>query len=148
MNKDKVKENVLNLMKKTGELTACYSKNCGVLKIKLMDDKDYIASNTQYIKMKPSKKKDKLLDKLNENETLYNYNKCIFKNCKNIYKNLLNIMKLNLNTLPKTHPKYKEINYFISELEKLMSTKTTLTKEENKLFLKNSRNLSAIMSKI
>jgi alkyl hydroperoxide reductase subunit AhpF len=148
MDKENVKENVLKLMKTTGELTACYSKNCGVLKIKLMDDKDYVALNTEYKNMKPSKKKDKLLDKLNENETLYNYNKCILKNCKNIYKNLLNIMKINVNTLPKTHHKYKEINYFISELENLMNSKTLFTKEENKLFLKNSRNLASIMSKI
>ena len=148
MDKDKVKENVLKLMKTTGELTACYSKNCGVLKIKLMDDKEYLALNTQYIKMKQSKKKDKLLDKLNENEVLYNYNRCILKNCKNIYKNLLNIMKINLSTIPKTNHKYKEANDIISELEKLMNSKEVLTKEENKLYLKNSRNLASKMSKI
>ena len=148
MDKDKVKENVLNLMKKTGELTACYSKNCGILKIKLTDDKEYVSLNTEYIKMKQSKKKDKLLDKLSENEVLYNYNRCILKNCKNIYKNLLNIMKINLKTLPKTHPKYKDINYIITELENLMNSNTVFTKEENKLFLKNSRNLAAIMSKL
>ena len=149
MDKDKVKENVLNLMKKTGELTACYSKNCGILKIKLTDDKDYISLNTEYKNMKQSKKKDKLLDKLSENEVLYNYNRCILKNCKNIYKNLLNIMKININILHKTYPKYKEMNYYISELEKLINVKTLLTKEENKLFIKNSHYLiSTFMSKI
>ena len=148
MDKDNVKENVLKLMKTTGELTACYSKNCGVLKIKLMDDKEYLALNTEYKNMKPTEKKDNLLDKLNENEVLYNYNKCILKNCKNIYKNLLNIMKINLKTLPKTNHEYKEANDIISELEKLMNSKEVFTKEVNKLFLKNSRNLAAIMSKI
>jgi hypothetical protein len=58
-------------------------------------------------------------------------------------------MKLNVNILHKTHPKYKEMNYYISELEKLMNAKTLLTKEENKLFIKNSHNLmSTIMPKI
>jgi hypothetical protein len=41
------------------------------------------------------------------------------------------------------------MNYYISELEKLMNAKTLLTKEENKLFIKNSHNLmSTIMFKI
>ena len=148
MNKDKVKENVLKLMKTTGKLTACYSKKCGVLKIKLMDDKEYLALNTEYKNMKPSEKKDKLLDELSEIEVLYNYNRCILKNCKNIYKNLLNIMKININTLPKTNHEYKEANDIISELEKLMNSKEVFTKEVNKLYLKNSRNLASKMSKI
>jgi hypothetical protein len=136
-------------MKKTVELATCYSNKCGVLKNKLQEDKDYMTSIIQSIKMNKSKKKDKLLDKLSEHEILYNYNKCIFKNCKSIYKNFLNIMKLNVNILHKTHPKYKEMNYYISELEKLMNAKTLLTKEENKLFIKNSHNLmSTIMPKI
>ena len=139
---------VYKLMQETSKLQACSSKKCSDLKMKLMNDKKYIAINAKYKSEKNEKKKDKLLDTISKNELLYNYNKCILKNCKNIYKNLLNIMKLNLNTLPKTHPKYKDINNFISELEKLMSTKTTLTKEENKLFLKNSRNLINAMSKI
>ena len=58
-------------------------------------------------------------------------------------------MKININILHKTYPKYKEMNYYISELEKLINVKTLLTKEENKLFIKNSHNLvSTFMSKI
>ena len=148
MDNKKLNENVSKLMKKTAELATCYSNKCGVLKNKLEEDKDYMSSIIQSITMNKSKKKDKLLDKLSKNELLYNYNKCILKNCKNIYKNLLNIMKINLKTLPKTNHEYKEANDIISELEKLMNSKKVFTKEENKLFLKNSRNLAAIMSKI
>ena len=149
MDTKKLNENVSKLMKKTAELATCYSNKCGVLKNKLEEDKDYMSSIIQSITMNKSKKKDKLLDKLSKNEMLYNYNKCILKNCKSIYKNLLNIMKININILHKTYPKYKEMNYYISELEKLINVKTLLTKEENKLFIKNSHNLvSTFMSKI
>ena len=148
MDNKKLNENVSKLMKKTAELATCYSNKCGVLKNKLQEDKDYMSSIIQSITMNKSKKKDKLLDKLSKNELLYNYNKCILKNCKNIYKNLLNIMKINLSTIPKTNHKYKEANDIISELEKLMNSKEVLTKEENKLYLKNSRNLASKMSKI
>jgi hypothetical protein len=149
MDNKKFNQNISKLMKKTAELATCYSNKCGVLKNKLEEDKDYMTTIIQAITMNKSKKKDKLLDKLSKNELLYNYNKCILKNCKNIYKNLLNIMKININTLPKTYPKYKEMNYYISELEKLINVKTLLTKEENKLFIKNSHNLmSTFMSKI
>ena len=149
MDNKKLNENISKLMKKTAELATCYSNKCGVLKNKLQEDKDYMSSIIQSITMNKSKKKDKLLDKLSKNEMLYNYNKCILKNCKSIYKNLLNIMKININILHKTYPKYKEMNYYISELEKLINVKTLLTKEENKLFIKNSHNLvSTFMSKI
>ena len=149
MDNKKLNENVSKLMKKTAELATCYSNKCGVLKNKLEEDKDYMTTIIQSITMNKSKKKDKLLDKLSKNELLYNYNKCILKNCKSIYKNFLNIMKINLNILHKTYPKYKEMNYYISELEKLINVKTLLTKEENKLFIKNSHNLmSTFMSKI
>jgi|694.fasta_scaffold02753_39 hypothetical protein len=149
MDNKKFNQNISKLMKKTAELATCYSNKCGVLKNKLEEDKDYMTTIIQAITMNKSKKKDKLLDKLSKNELLYNYNKCILKNCKNIYKNLLNIIKINLNILPKTYPKYKEMNYYISELEKLINVKTLLTKEENKLFIKNSHNLmSTFMSKI
>jgi hypothetical protein len=141
MDNKKLNENVSKLMKKTAELATCYSNKCGVLKNKLEEDKDYMSSIIQSITMNKSKKKDKLLDKLSKNELLYNYNKCILKNCKKIYKNLLNILKININILHKTYPKYKEMNYYISELEKLINVKTLLTKEENKLFIKNSHNL-------
>jgi hypothetical protein len=57
-------------------------------------------------------------------------------------------MKININTLPKTNHEYKEANDIISELEKLMNSKEVFTKEVNKLFLKNSRNLASKMSKI
>ena len=149
MDNKKFNQNISKLMKKTAELATCYSNKCGVLKNKLQEDKDYMSSIIQSITMNKSKKKDKLLDKLSKNELLYNYNKCILKNCKKIYKNLLNIIKINLNILPKTYPKYKEMIYYISELEKLINSKTLLTKEENKLFIKNSHNLmSTFMSKI
>jgi len=149
MDNKKFNQNISKLMKKTAELATCYSNKCGVLKNKLEEDKDYMTTIIQSITMNKSKKKDKLLDKLSKNELLYNYNKCILKNCKSIYKNFLNIMKININILHKTHPKYKEMNYYISELEKLINVKTLLTKEENKLFIKNSHNLmSTFMSKI
>ena len=149
MDNKKFNQNISKLMKKTAELATCYSNKCGVLKNKLEEDKDYMTTIIQSITMNKSKKKDKLLDKLSKNELLYNYNKCILKNCKKIYKNLLNIIKINLNILPKTYPKYKEMIYYISELEKLINSKTLLTKEENKLFIKNSHNLmSTFMSKI
>ena len=149
MDNKKFNQNISKLMKKTAELATCYSNKCGVLKNKLEEDKDYMSSIIQSITMNKSKKKDKLLDKLSKNEMLYNYNKCILENCKKIYKNSLNIMKININILHKTYPKYKEMNYYISELEKLINSKTLLTKEENKLFIKNSHYLiSTFMSKI
>jgi hypothetical protein len=74
-------------MRETTKLQACSSKNCSDLKMKLMNDKKYIAIDAKYKSEKNEKKKDKLLDTISKNELLYNYNKCILNNCKKIFKN-------------------------------------------------------------
>ena len=79
-------ENMQKLMAITASLSTCSTKNCNELKKIMMQDTEYTSLNTQYVNEKNTKKKEKLLDKISENELLHNYNKCILKHCKEIYK--------------------------------------------------------------
>ena len=63
---------VYKLMQETSKLQACSSKNCSDLKMKLMNDKKFIAIDAKYKSEKNEKKKDKLLDTISKNELLYN----------------------------------------------------------------------------
>ena len=80
------------------------------VKMKLMNDKKFIAIDAKY---KSEKKKDKLLDTISKNELLYNYNKCILNNCKKIFKNFLD-------KLPKSTPDYDKLHKMIDELRQFL----------------------------
>jgi hypothetical protein len=137
---------VYKLMQETSKLQACSSKKCSDLKMKLMNDKKYIAINAKYKSEKNEKKKDKLLDTISKNELLYNYNKCILNNCKKIFKNFLNVIKLVLNKLPKSTPDYDKLHKMIGELEDFFKLKN-ITKEQHEIYVKNIDKLMTAISK-
>jgi hypothetical protein len=137
---------VYKLMQETSKLQACSSKNCTDLKMKLMNDKKYIAINAKYKSEKNEKKKDKLLDTISKNELLYNYNKCVLNNCKKIFKNFLNVIKLVLNKLPKSTPDYDKLHKMIGELDDFFKLKN-ITKEQHEIYVKNIDKIMTAISK-
>jgi hypothetical protein len=137
---------VYKLMQETSKLQACSSKNCSDLKMKLMNDKKFIAIDAKYKSEKNEKKKDKLLDTISKNELLYNYNKCILNNCKKIFKKFFNIIKVVLNKIPKSHPDYDKLHKMIGELEDFFKLKN-MTKEQHEIYVKNIEKLMTAISK-
>ena len=117
-------------------LMECSHKNCKKQKQDLENDKVLYKKYAELKLETNYKKKIELINELSKNDIMFEYDKCVLVNCKKMFYELMTILRINLDTIPKSNPKYQTLTTLITELETIIQV-PNMNKTHHKTFIKN-----------